>query len=109
MATHMGYRHGHIILPLDRYLTCVRQTGRFFNGDLIHIGPVHDHRPGSIPQESNDPGLADPCLDLITKGTQFLCPIGIIVDGNFELLVGSYIRKRKGSVKKKRVQIDELN
>ena len=57
-----GVRHGHGL--------GIRQSRRFFDGQRIHVGAQHDHRPVAVAQKSDHASLADASRHIKARGAQ---------------------------------------
>jgi len=70
VPAQMRDRDFDAVLALDADLAGIRQSGDLLDRVRIHVGAIHHGRAGSIAQDADDAGLADPGLNLEAEGRQ---------------------------------------
>jgi len=59
VAAHVTDRHSLALSVGNRRLAGIRQARRLFDRQCIHIGPQHDRRPLTVPQQTYDAGFTN--------------------------------------------------
>jgi hypothetical protein len=59
VAAHMTDGDRHSVLILGGDLAGIGKSGRFLDGQRVHVGAQHDGRPLAVPEQADHAGLSD--------------------------------------------------
>ncbi|MNG13005.1 hypothetical protein D3C84_966560 [compost metagenome] len=90
MAAGMHDRLAWVVEPGRDLVTPVVQASGLFDGQGIHVGPVHHHRPRTVAQDTHHAGSTDCRLHfeaLLLKGLGHLGCSFLLLKGQFGVTV----------------------